>query len=213
MSWIFKRRDVQVAIVVITFLCQFLPYIFDIPPLLWFSTKLVTIVSLIASFTIILGLNSAIRRSYNIIRERKRIWILQVYMLILLGLMVVFGLGLGMDSSAFKWLMLAIVDPLSSVNYSILTFYMASAAARAFRARSPQASILLVTGVIVLLQQAPLTATVFPQIDIVSRFFNDAFNLAIARMFLMAVSVGAIVLGVRVLTGKEIGFLGLGEGE
>jgi hypothetical protein len=133
-------------------------------------------------------------------------------MLLMLVLMTVFGLALGTESSPYNWLMLAIVNPLSSVNYSILTFYMASAGARAFRARSPQAGLLLLTGIIVLLQQAPITGVYFPSIDPLARYCIDAFVLAISRMFMMSVAIGAIILGIRVLIGKESGILGFTEG-
>ena len=56
MSWIFQRKDVQLLVVIVTFLIQFIPYFFDWPGLMWLSTKLVTIASIIAAFSIILAL-------------------------------------------------------------------------------------------------------------------------------------------------------------
>jgi predicted membrane protein len=178
---------------------------------MWLSTKLVTIASIIAAFSVILALYSALRRSITIINARKRGWGLQVYMIIMLLAMMVSGLVLGTGSPSYDWLMQAIVSPLSSVNYSILTFYMASAGARAFRARSPQATILIVVGIIVLLQQAPVTGIYLPFMNDLALIGTDALALAISRMFTMAVSIGAIVLGVRVLLGREVGFLGYVE--
>jgi hypothetical protein len=37
--------------------------------------------------------------------------------------------------------------------------------------------------------------------------------MSVSRMFSISVSIGAIVLGVRMLTGKEVAFLGFGEGD
>lgn len=91
---------------------------------------------------------------------------------------------------------------------------MASACARAFRARSPQATLLLIAGILVLLGQAPLTGAYFPGIDIVRTFLADTVQKAAAKMFAISLTVGALVLGVRILTGREaaaIGFESAGE--
>jgi len=89
----------------------------------------------------------------------------------------------------------------------------ASTAARAFRARNTQALLLLTTGFIVLLYQAPLTGAYAPWLEPIALYFGDTFGMAAGRMFLISVTVGAIVFGVRVLMGKETSVLGVGKEE
>jgi hypothetical protein len=113
----------------------------------------------------------------------------------------------------YEFLLVSVVTPLSSVIYGILAFYMSSAGARAFRARSPHAALLLLAGFVVLLYQAPLTGAFFPGIEGAATYLTDTFGMSVSRMFSISVSIGAIVLGVRMLTGREIAFLGFGEGE
>jgi uncharacterized membrane protein YccC len=131
-------------------------------------------------------------------------------MIITMILMVVFAF-FGRETGPYHWVMYAIVNPLSSVNYGILAFYMASTAARAFRARNIQSIMLLVTGFIVLLYQAPLTGAYAPWLEPIALYFGDTFGMAAGRMFLISVTVGAIVFGVRVLMGKEQSVLGVGK--
>lgn len=207
MSVFFKRKDIQVTIVAISFLIVFIPYFFDIPVLGAFSVKLITIASLINAFTLALAVNALMRRALNTVRRRGRGWWWAVYMVACLFLMMLFG-AIGEDKAPWHWVMFAIVNPLSSVNYTILAFYVSSACARAFRARSIHAFLLLATGFIVLLYQAPLTGAVFPAIDPVALYFTDTFAMSFSRTTTMGLTVASIVLGVRMLLGREVQFLG-----
>jgi hypothetical protein len=213
MSSIFKSRSVQMAVLVVSFLLVFIPYFIPWGPLDWFSGKLMTIAAVTNAFTVVIAVYSQFRRSGRFIREKRRGWVFHIYLLALLAIMTLSGILLGQHVGAYEWLLLAVVTPLSSVIYGILAFYMASAGARAFRARSPQAALLLIAGFIVLLYQAPLTGAVFPGIEGAATYLTDTFGMSVSRMFSISVSIGAIVLGVRMLTGKEVAFLGFGEGE
>lgn len=213
MSSIFKSRSVQMAVLVVSFLLVFIPYFIPWGPLDWFSGKLMTIAAVTNAFTVVIAVYSQFRRSGRFIREKRKGWVFHVYLLGLLAIMTLSGILLGQHVGAYEWLLLAVVTPLSSVIYGILAFYMASAGARAFRARSPQAALLLIAGFIVLLYQAPLTGAIFPGIEGAATYLTDTFGMSVSRMFSISVSIGAIVLGVRMLTGKEVAFLGFGEGE
>jgi hypothetical protein len=213
MSWFFRSRSVNLTILVVSFLLVFLPYFFSSPGIYWFSGKLMTIGAIASAFTIVVAVYSQYRRSLRIINRRRKGWRYHVYLILLMLLTLFFGLAFGEHYVGYRWLMSAVVTPLSSVIYGILAFYMASAGARAFRARSLHAALLLIAGFIVLLYQAPLTGAVFPAIDPAATYINETFNMAVSRMFMMSVCVGAIVLGVRMLTGRELSFLGFVEEE
>lgn len=213
MSSIFKSRSVQMTVLVVSFLLVFIPYFIPWGPLDWFSGKLMTIAAVTNAFTVVIAVYSQFRRSGRFIREKRKGWVFHVYLLGLLAIMTLSGILLGQHVGAYEWLLLAVVTPLSSVIYGILAFYMASAGARAFRARSPQAALLLIAGFIVLLYQAPLTGAIFPGIEGAATYLTDTFGMSVSRMFSISVSIGAIVLGVRMLTGKEVAFLGFSEGE
>jgi hypothetical protein len=196
----------------LSFLLVFIPYFLDIPQLNRASTELVTITSVITAFTVALAVVSQYRRGMSFITRRVKGWQFKAYMLIAIVLMLVFAL-FGRDQGPYQWVMLAIVNPLSGVNYCILAFYMSSTAARAFRARNSKAILLLLTGFIVLLYQAPLTGALFPSINPLGVYLGATFVTGVGAMFLISVTVGAIVFGVRVLMGKEPSVLGIGGEE
>lgn len=212
MSEILKNRELQLIVMALSFLLVFIPYFVEIPALEAASTKLITITAIVNAVTLILALNSQIRRGLNIVQRRQTGWYFKAYMIITMILMVIFAF-FGRETGPYHWVMYAVINPLSSVNYGILAFYMASTAARAFRARNTQAMLLLATGFIVLLYQAPLTGAYAPWLEPIALYFGNTFGMAAGRMFLISVTVGAIVFGVRVLIGEETSVLGIRKEE
>lgn len=212
MSDVLKSKELQLGILVISFLITFVPYFLNIGPLEAASNKFNPIVAIITHFTSALAVLSQFRRGMNIIKRKQRGWYFKAYMLAAIVLMCLFSL-LGRDTGPYHWVMFAIINPLSSVNYCILAFYMASTCARAFRARNTKAMLLLLTGFIVLLYQAPLTGAFFPGIEPVALYLDDTFGMVAGKTFLISVTIGAIVFGVRVLLGNETSVLGRGAEE
>ncbi len=212
MAFIFKRREVQLLIIAAAFLTVLLPYFFNIPGGDAVANKLTMIVSVINAMTILLALVSQTRRSVELVRQRAHGWVYQGYLVIAIYLMALMGFVFGQSSSQFTWFQYAILLPTGSVIYSILTFYMASAAARAFRARSINAGLLLLAGILVLVGQAPASDVYFPLFGRVRLYLTDTFAMAAGRMFLMGVTIGAIVLAVRIIAGRESQAIGFEAG-
>jgi hypothetical protein len=212
MAEILKNRQLQIIVMMLSFLFVFLPYFLNVPALNTASTKLITITSILTAFTIALAVMAQFRRGMNIINRRSRGWYFKAYMLITMVLMLGFSL-ISRETGPYHWVMFAVVNPLSSVNYGILAFYMASTAARAFRARNTKALMLLVSGFVVLIYQAPLTGAYFGGFEPIALYLGSTFAMAAGRMFLISVTVGAIVFGVRVILGNEPSVLGISKEE
>jgi hypothetical protein len=212
MSNIIERKEVTILIVAISFILSFFPYFFDIPGLMTFSTKLTMIVSIINAFTILLALYAQTRRILSFVGQRTHGWPYQLWTLILLYLSGFIGLALGQSSPTFLFFQYAFLMPAGAVQYSILTFYMASAGMKAFRARSPQATVLIIAGILVLLGQAPLTGAYVPIGEDIKAYLMENFARAAAKMFSISLVVGGTVLGVRILLGKEEQAIGYGGG-
>lgn len=213
MSWFFKSKQVNLAILVAAFTIGFVPYFIKLPQVYEFSNSLTRVASVVGQFTIVIALYSQFRRSLRFIRERRKGWVYNIYLLALMTVMVVIGFTLGEHSTSYMWLVNSIVAPCSSVVYGILAFYMFSAGARAFRARSLKATLLLMAGIIVLLYQAPLTGALIPGIEPYAVFLTGTVGMSLSRMFSIAIITGAIMLNVRMLTGRELAFLGFAREE
>jgi len=207
MSEILKSRELSIIAMFLSFLATFVPYFIDAPALETFSTKLITITAITTAFTLLLAIHSQFKRGFDYVRRKPRGWIFKVYMMIAIILMLLFALG-GLETGPYHWVMYAIITPLSSVNYGILAFYLSSTCARAFRARNTRSLLLILTGFVMLLYQAPFTGA-YVDLGPIGIYLADTFGLAAGRMFLISITVGAIVFGVRVLLGQEPGILGI----
>jgi len=213
MSWFFKSKQVNLAILVASFAIGFVPYFLEIPQIYEFTINLTNVASVVGQFTIVIAIYSQYRRSLKFIRERRKGWVYNIYLLALMSVMILMGFTLGEHSATYMWLVNSIVAPCSSVVYGILAFYMFSAGARAFRARSLKASLLIVGGITVLLYQAPLTGSFLPGISPYAVFLTQTVGMSLNRMFAIAIITGAIMLNVRMLTGRELAFLGFAREE
>lgn len=213
MASILKRKETSLILIAISFGIVVVPYFIELPMFEEASTKLVLMVSVLNAMSILLALYAQTKRSLTLVNQRAHGWPYQLYLVITIYLMAGVGFIFGQNSDQFNWFQYAILMPTGSVIYSMLTFYMASACARAFRARSPQATLLLISGMLVLLGQAPLTGAYIPFFGDARLYLTGTFAMAASRMFAMSVTVGAVVLGVRIITGREVSAMGFERGE
>jgi len=210
---LFKSKQVNLAVLVFFFLIGFVPYFLLMPQVDDAVNKLNLVAATVGQFTVVIAIYSQWRRSLRFAKERRKGWAYHIYLLALMSGMTFIGFLFGEKHAAYTWLVSAIVTPLSSVAYGILAFYMLSALARAFRARSLKAAFLIIAGCIVLLYQAPLTGAFIPGIESYAVFLTDNFGMSLSRMFSIAIITGGIILNVRMLTGRELAFLGFAKEE
>jgi hypothetical protein len=139
------------------------------------------------------------------------------------------GIGFTTDgkTTPFKWMEDTFFQPLQSTIFSLLAFFMASAAFRAFRARNTEATILLVAGAIVMVGRVPLieflaspVPALTPSAAAASQFMGratewimDVPNGAAQSGIIIGAALGAGSMAIRVILGIERGYLGLGKGE
>src|SRR4030042_1208809 len=209
MASLLRRKETSLILIGISFFIVTGVYFFNIPTFNAFAGNFVLMVSVLNAMAILLALSSQTRRSVLLVRQKAHGWLYQLYLVITIYLMASLGFIYGQSSQQFMWFQYAILTPTSSVIYSVLAFYMASACARAFRARSPQATMLLISGIIVLMGQAPLTGVFAPFLGTAGTYLTSSFAMAASRVFTMSVTIGAVVLGVRIITGKESSAMGL----
>ena len=111
---------------------------------------------IILPFMLVLGTVTLVQTHVARIRRRTEHW--QYSFIIFAGilLMVVIGIPFGPQHPIFVWLFNNVQVPMDATMFSLLAFFIASAAYRAFRARTFEASLLLVTALIVMIGNVPI---------------------------------------------------------
>jgi len=172
--------------------------------------------TIVIAASILLGVGNLIRVHYHKIRRRQTGW---AYSLVTLGVMVVM-LGFGgpwgtiEEGSPFNWMFHNMQVPLQSTMFSLLAFFIASAAYRAFRLRSAEASLLLISAIIVMLGRVPLGQLLTrslpeaAQLPWLTETIMTYPNMAAFRGILIGAALGVMAMGLRIILGIERSYLG-----
>lgn len=164
---------------------------------------------IIGFFAIVLGILSLIMLHWDKIKHRKANWPYSIVTLVSLAGMSSVGLIGSEESPAFNWLYNYILSPVQATMFSLLAFFIASAAYRAFRARTTIATILLLAAVVVMLGRVPVGSMIsggaFPWMaDILLNYPN----VAAKRAIIMGIGLGAAATGLKVMLGIERTYMG-----
>ncbi len=179
---------------------------------------------IVAAFALVLGIQSLLRTHVEKIRRQREDWPYSAVAIASFVLMVVVGIGWGHErGTGFDWIFRHVQVPLDATMFSLLAFFIASAAFRTFRARSTEATLLLVAAIVVMLGRVPETLIVVlgetrpglwmhAVMPDVSEWIMDFPTNAAKRGIIFGVSLGSIATALRILLGIERSHLGGGGG-
>jgi predicted permease len=165
---------------------------------------------IIGTFALVLGLASLLRTHVDKIRQRRTGYGYSFITLVGFAVMLAFGLVWGPGKATpFNWLFNWVQVPLDSTVFSLLAFFMASAAYRSFRARSPEATILLIAAVIVILGRVPISGEFtnghWPRF---TEWLMIYPAVGAKRGIIFGVALGVIATSLRIILGIERSHLG-----
>lgn len=124
-------------------------------------------------------------------------------LLAIMWFMVIIGVFVGQGNLAYNFIFEYALKPLSASGFSMLAFYIASAAYRAFRVRNADAALLLVCGSIVMIANTPVGKFLWSGFPTMSKWIVDIINGAAMKGVVIGGAVGAIVTSLKVLVGIE----------
>ena len=176
---------------------------------------------ILQAFAIWLGalnlLKVSLERSFN--KKTHDRWygivvVLSFFLIAIIGLFFSGGRGFQLSGTRFDYLYVNIYTPLSSTMFAILAFFVASASYRAFRARSWEATLLLLAAFLVMLGRVPLgdTLTAFApdgyRLSDVASWIMTYPQVAGQRAIMIGIALGVASASLRLILGLERSYLG-----
>jgi hypothetical protein len=154
---------------------------------------------IVAAFAMILGFFNVLIVHLNKILRFKQGWFYSIFLVLTMMIVLILGLIEGPQGSLTSQIFQYVLFPLQATIFSLLAFFVASAAYRAFRLRSWESALLVITGVIVLLGQIPL----WEALTSFKEWILGVPSMASARGILLGVALGTVATGLRVLLGID----------
>ena len=165
---------------------------------------------IVSTFALLLGVVSLVRLHVMKIQRRHKDWPFSTITIVGLVIMMLVGFITGREEDTpFMWMFRHIQIPIEATMFSLLAFYMASAAFRAFRVKSLEATLLLLSAVIVMLGRVSFGRAV--RIPEITDWILKVPNTATKRGILIGVALGMIATSLKIMLGIERSYLGGGD--
>jgi hypothetical protein len=165
-------------------------------------------VIVIGIFATALGIWSLVKVTTTKVKRRQEGWGYNVITLVGLAVMLIAGPIWGIEEGTifmkFFWY---IYTPIQATMFSLLAFFIASAAYRAFRVRSLVATVLLVSALVIMLRLIPL-GPISDLNQVVASWVLAVPNMAAKRAIAMGVGLGAMATALKVVVGIERSYMG-----
>jgi hypothetical protein len=182
------------------------------------------LLKIITSCALILGLGNILLLHINKTRKKTENWPFSMVLLVSFLITAVIGFGgeegwlntttqfRGEDFNFdISTIYNTVLVPLGATMFSLLAFFMASAAFRSFRARNYLAVILLGSAFIVMLGQVPLGYKISPMIPEISQWIMEVPNTAAKRGIELGIALGILATSLKIISGIERSWLGGGK--
>jgi len=182
-----------------------LSYVIMDPVIQGLREQMLAWLRLLSAFAILLGIASFLRNHGNKMVRQVPGWAFNAVAIASFLAMAFIGLFGGIDEGTlFRRLFDYLQAPMEATMFSLLAFFIASAAFRAFRARSKEATLLLGAAVIIMLGRV---------IDVdwlskVTEWILEIPNGAAQRGIVIGVGLGIIATALKIVLGIERSYLG-----
>jgi hypothetical protein len=214
------KRTLPLAVTFLTGMLMVIAFLIPHPPLGGLQDRFLNWYLIVVGFTMLLGVHSLVRMHLRKLSKKQSGWGYSLVLLLTLVLTVAVGVWswIGWRSiihpvAPFMYIYTHLIIPLQATMFALLAFFIASAAYRAFRARTVDATLLLIAAGIVMLGRVPVgtyLTRAFPhflQLPVVADWIMDIPQLAAKRGILIGAYLGAVAMSLRIILGIERTYL------
>jgi len=172
------------------------------------------------AFALVLGLGSLLHVHVNKIKHRGQNWQYSWILIVTFIVCSIIGLFGGVSGTGplptrignfpfdIQTIYLRVEVPLGSTMFALLAFFMASAAYRAFRARSTEATLLLTAAFFVMIGILPLGDKISHHLPSFAQWIMDLPLVAGQRGIIFGIALGALATELKIILGIERSWLG-----
>jgi hypothetical protein len=208
------KKNVPLAITFITGLVIVVTFFIPHQPMGSMQQRLLIWYSIVLGFTMLLGIDSLLRSNIKRITNRQPGW--RYAVVLVAGFLFTMAAGLYTWAttkslltlgSSFMFVYTFVIVPLQATMFALLAFFIASAAYRAFRARTTEATLLLITAAIVMLGRVPIGAQIWDKLPVLQDWIMEVPQMAAKRGIFIGIALGTIAMSLRVVLGLERTYL------
>ena len=189
------------------------------PSASWLKERLAEWSRIVGSFAMLLGVYSLVRLHVQKMKQRQAGWGYSIFFFVGFLGMSLAGLYNGgqwfwhdaVGGAQFRWLYRHAFTAAGATMFSVLGFFIASAAFRTFRAKTFVAGILLSAAIVVMLGRAPIGGLITHYIPDMADWIMMVPNTAAKRAVLFGVCLGVIATSLKIIFGIERTYLGGGD--
>lgn len=163
---------------------------------------------IIYAFALIVGVFGLVKYHLTRVSRRQEGWFYNFLTVASLAVMALLGFILGRgDGSPFMWIFNYMQAPMQASVFSLLAFFVASAAYRGFQARNIEATLLLLSTVFIMFGIASVGNAIPPFSDIANWILMNP-SMTARRGIFIGIGLGTIATSLRVILGVERTYLG-----
>lgn len=163
---------------------------------------------IIYASALIVGVIGLLKYHLTRVSRRSDGWFYNFVTIASLVLMAFLGFAFGRaDGGSFMWLFNYLMAPMQASVFSLLAFFVASAAFRGFQARNTEAILLLLSTVFIMFGIASIGSSIPPFSDIANWILMNP-SMTARRGIFIGVGLGTIAVSLRVILGVERTYLG-----
>lgn len=196
------KRSIPMAIAIAIGSLMLVDFFFDESHINALGSFFVDSAVIIVAFALLLGLVNVLIVHLRRIVQREEGWMYSIGLLAIAAVVLVAGIP-GPDGRLVRWIFDNVQLPLQAATFSLLAFFVATAAYRGFRLRRPESLAFMLAAIVVLLGQVPVGRYLSNLVPAAKDWLLAVPSTAGARGIIIGVALGTIATGVRVLMGLD----------
>jgi hypothetical protein len=204
------RRSLPMAIAIAMGSLMLLDFFFDEPRINALGRFFVESTVIVAGFALLLGIINVLVVHIRRIIQRQDGWPYSIALVSMAVIVLVAGIP-GPDSAAVGWIFDHVQFPLQAATFSLLAFFVATAAYRGLRLRSLESLAFVLAAIVVLLGQVPASRYLSDLIPAAKDWILNVPSTGGIRGIIIGVALGTVATGIRVLMGFDRPYSGRGE--